>query len=63
MGGEPIARITARDFDRARIEILRDLTGVEPADDARMQRSHLEPTRRRGESTQWSAVVGALAVK
>jgi hypothetical protein len=37
---ESIVRITARDFDRARIEILRELTGVPPECDTRAEASH-----------------------
>jgi hypothetical protein len=40
MSRESIVRITARDFDRARIEILRELTGIAPECDTTEEPSH-----------------------
>jgi hypothetical protein len=56
---EPILRLNERDFLRARVEMLRDLTGMEPEQEPLPEdadRSHAESAR-----PVLTALLGALA--
>ena len=59
MKSEPIIRIRERDFDRARIEILRELTGFEGPEQAPAAPQPTTPATR---ASAWSVTAGALAL-
>ncbi|HET6615696.1 MAG TPA: hypothetical protein VFH62_07395 [Dehalococcoidia bacterium] len=64
MNGKELARITTRDFDRARLEMLRDLTGAEPAYRAEPDASAGgKATPRRGSQDVLRVVMCALAMR
>jgi hypothetical protein len=62
MERQPLVRLTADDFRRVRLDMLRDLTGFERADGSSEAATSVAEEHAR-EGAVWKVLLGALAVR